>query len=149
MNGNGEKIRVQTFFGYTVPATALAAATDGTATLRIESATDFYWFQSTYQCEVTVPAAITESTRIIPLIDVQMNVSGADRNLFQEPAPIETVFGTGLNPYVLPAPMVLLANSEVRFEFTNRDPRALTIQLQLLGLKDFGELTRAAAGSEV
>lgn len=144
-----EKIRIQTFFGYTVPATTLAAGVDGAVTLRIESATDFIWFKSTYQCEVDPAAVLTESTRIIPLIDVQMNVSGADRNLFQEPTPIENIFGTGLTPFVLPAPMVLLANSEVRFEFTNRDTRDLRIQLQLLGLKDFGELEQPGPASQV
>lgn len=142
-------MRIQTFFGYSVPPLTLAAGVDGAVTLRIESATDFIWFKSTYQCEVDPPAVLTDSTRIIPLIDVQMNVSGADRNLFQEPTPIENVFGTGLTPFVLPAPMVLLANSEVRFEFTNRDTRALRIMLQLVGLKDFGELDTAPPQSQV
>lgn len=144
-----EKIRIQTFFGYTVEPVTLAAGVDGAVTLRIESATDFIWFKSTYQCEVDPAAVLTDSSRIIPLIDVQMNVSGADRNLFQEPTPIETVFGTGETPFVLPAPMILMANSEVRFEFTNRDTRDLRIMLQLLGLKDFGELERPAADSQV
>jgi len=142
-NANGE-VRLQTFFSYPVELD-LAAATDGSATLRIESATDFIWFKSAFQCEVTVPAAITDSTRIIPLTDVQIQVSGSDRNLFQAPQPIANVFGTGEIPFILPAPMVLVANSEVRFDFTNRDPRALTFKLALIGLKDFGVLQRSGA----
>jgi hypothetical protein len=144
-----DKIRITTFFGYTVPPITLAAGVDGSVSLRIDSATDFVWFKSTYQCEVSPAAALIDSTRIIPLIDVQMDVSGTDRNIFQAPTPIDTVFGTAETPFVLPAPMILFANTEVRFDFTNRDTRALLIKLQLIGLKDFGELEQAPPQSQV
>lgn len=143
-NGNANKVRVQTLFTYPVPAVVLAAAGSGSSTVRIESMTDFLWFKSSYQAEIDPAAALTDSTRIIPLVDVQIQASGSDRNLAQAPTPIPNWFGTGEIPFVLPAPMVLLAGSEVTFNFTSRDPRILRISLSLLGLKDFGELERAA-----
>jgi hypothetical protein len=143
-NGNTRTVRVQTLFSY--PTTVeLAAVGEESTVLRIESATDFLWFKSTYHTEIDPAAALTDQTRIIPLVDVQIQVSGADRNLFQAPTPIPNVFGTGQIPFVLPSPMVLLANSEVRFDFTSRDPRALRLTLNLIGLKDYGELRRPEA----
>lgn len=147
MNGNGNggnKVRVQTFFTYLVPPITLAAAGSGSSTLRIESATDFVWFKGAYQAEIVPAAVLTDSTRIIPLVDVQMQVSGSDRNLASAPTPVPNWFGTGEIPFVLPAPMILLANSEITFNFTSRDTRILRMALSLIGLKDFGELTRPA-----
>lgn len=143
---NGNKVRIQTYFAYPVDRVTVASGGVATAVLRIESATDFIWFKSTYMADPDPIVSLTEATQIIPAIDVQIQVSGADRNLFQQPIAIPNAFGSGRIPFVLPKPMVLLANSEVRFDFTSRDTVSdFTIQLALHGLKDFGELTRPPA----
>lgn len=149
MNGNnqgqapaGQAVRVQTFFSYPVPSVTLAAGGQDSSTVRIESATDFVWFKSVYFADVDgVTGDQIDADRIIPSIDVQIQVSGADRNLFNGFVPVPSVFGTGRIPFVLPAPMVLLANSEVRFDFQSREStRDLQLRLALIGLKDYGEL---------
>ena len=142
---NGQKVvRVQSYFTYPVDAIVLAAGAEGTSTLRIESATDFIWFKSSFWADDD-PQTVdqTAATQILPSVDVQINVSGADRNLYQQPLPIPAGFGSGQIPFVLPKPMILLANSEVRFDFVSRETtRDLRIVLALHGLKDFGEMSQ-------
>lgn len=152
MNGNGngngarrEKVRIQTFFIYPVPEVLVTPAQEASATVRIDSATDFIWFKTAFFARDDAGDAQTDATRVIPSVLCQIQVSGADRNLFQAPVPIPSFAGYGAIPFVLPAPMVLLANSEVRFDFVNNgDTRDLDIALALIGLKDFGELEAAA-----
>jgi hypothetical protein len=151
-NGNGDgrvlrpKVRIQTFFIYPVPEVFIGPASEASATVRIDSATDFLWFKTAFFARDDAGGAQTDATRIIPEVLCQIQVSGADRNLFQAPVPIASFAGDGRIPFILPAPMVLLANSEVRFDFTNNgDTRDLDIALALIGLKDFGELEAAGA----
>lgn len=146
-NGNHvaapRRVRVRSFFVYPVPVTAVAAAGGvGTATVRIESATDFHWIKAAWWADnTTAPVLQTEATRQLPAIDVQIQLSGSDRNLFNAPVPITSVFGTGELPFVLPFPMILIANSDVRFNFVNREPaNAFAVRCALIGWKDFGEL---------
>lgn len=137
-----ETVRVRSFFGYPVPLVTLAPGAQTSATVRIESASDFYWIKSAYWAEDNAGVGgQTDSTRIIPSIDVQIQSSGADRNLLNGYVPVPSIFGTGELPSVLPFPTELLANSEVRFDFRSREA-ALTIDLYcvLLGWKDYGEL---------
>lgn len=147
-NGNGRMVRVQSFFTYPVPVVTLAAGASGSSTLRIESATDFLWFKSTFMAEQWVDpesqGGQDASTYRMPSVDVQIQVSGSDRNLMNGAVAIPTLFGTGEVPFVLPAPMVLLANSEVRFDFKSRESTNVTrVALCLIGLKDYGELRAA------
>lgn len=141
----GDRVRVMQFFIYPVPVAVLTTGDTVTSIVRIESATDFIWFKTTYNTEDEPPVSLDASTRILPLVDVQVQVSGADRNLFNNPVPVENMAGTGELPFVLPAPMILLANSEVRFDFTSRDPDDINLRLALIGLKDYGEMQRAPA----
>lgn len=136
-----EKQRVLNFFSYPLPAVTLAAGAAGGETIRIESATDFLWFKSTFWADDDpVTLAQTAATRVLPSWDVQVQVSGTDRNLFQQALPLPALFGSGEIPFVLPAPLVLYANSEVRFDFTSRDTRDLRVVPILIGLKDYGDM---------
>lgn len=140
-----EQVRVRTYFTYPVPAVSLAAGASATSVVRIESATNFYWIKSTYHADDDAAVGNQEAaTRIIPSVDVQIQTSGADRNLFNAFVPIPSVFGTGEIPFVLPMPMLLQANSELRVDFLSREAtRTLNIALSLVGWKDYGTLDAA------
>lgn len=143
-----ETVRARNFFAYPVPAVTLAPGANATATVRIESSSDFYWIKGTYWAEDnTGVGGQTDSTRIIPSVDLQIQSSGADRNLFNGFVPVPSVFGTGQIPFVLPFPAEMLANSEVRFDFISREAaRTLDVYLVLHGWKDFGELELVDGG---
>ena len=138
--------RVQSFFTYPAPALTLAPGASGSSIITIESATDFLWFKSAFRADDT--AAVggqTDSTRIIPAWDVQIQVSGSDRNLLQAAGDMNSIFGSGNLPFVMPAPMVLLANSQVTITATSRESaNTLRVQWMLIGLKDYGVLQAAS-----
>lgn len=137
-----EQVRVRSFFAYPVPFVQLAPGDQLSSTVRIESASDFYWIKSTYWAEDNSAIGGQEqATRIIPSVDVQIQSSGADRNMFNGYVPVPSAFGTGELPFVLPFPAEMLANSEVRFDFRSREAsRTINLYCTLLGWKDYGEL---------
>lgn len=140
----GNIVRVQSYFVYPVSLLALAAGAQGSVNLAIDSATDFLWFKGAYFADVNGSAGgQTNANRIVPSVDLNIQVTGADRNLFNDNVPVPTVFGEQGVPAVLPAPMVFLANSNVKFTFTSRETsRVLDIYLALMGLKDYGTMSR-------
>lgn len=141
------QVRVQTLFTYPVKYLGLAPGDTQSATLPIDSATDFLWFKGSYFADVNGSAGgQTNASRIVPSVDVQIQVTGADRNLMNDYVPIPALFGEQGVPFVSPAPMVFLANSNVKFTFVSRETsRTLDIYLSLIGLKDYGVLQAAAA----
>lgn len=137
-----ETVRVRSWFVYPVPTVELPAGSSDSATVRIESASDFYWIKATMFAEDNsgIGGGLYDN-RVIPSVDVQIQSSGADRNMFNGYVPVPSVFGFGELPYVLPFPAELLANSEVRFDFRSREPaRQINLYLALHGWKDYGEL---------
>lgn len=139
----GNKIRVRSWFVYPVPFVTLAPAAGGSSAVQIDAATNFYWVKTTFWADNTAAAGgQTQATRIIPAIDVQITVTGADKNLFNARVPVGSIAGSGELPYVLPFPMLLAANSAITFDYLSRES-ALTIRLvmALHGWKDYGELT--------
>lgn len=138
-----DKVRIRSYFVYPIPAVInLTAGSSTTSTLRIESATNFYWIKSMFWAENN--AAVggqTQSTRVLPSVDVNIQTSGADRNLFNAFVPIASVFGTGEIPSVLPMPMMLPASSELRVDFRSRESAlAVDLYLAIAGWKDYGEM---------
>lgn len=144
-----ETVRVRSWFVYPVPSVEIAAGGQVSATVRIESASDFYWIKGTMWAEDNSGiGGGVYNNRVIPSVDVQIQSSGADRNMFNGYVPVPSVFGFGELPYVLPFPAELLANSEVRFDFRSREPaRQINLYLALHGWKDYGELSVPSGGN--
>jgi hypothetical protein len=137
------KIRVRSWFVYPVPAVTVAPAAQGNSTVQIDAATNFYWVKTSFWADNNAGAGgQTAATRIIPAIDVQITVTGADKNLFNARVPVGSIAGTGELPYVLPFPMLLAANSQINFEFLSREAaNTIRLVMALHGWKDYGELT--------
>lgn len=146
----GDIVRVQTYFVYPVSTLALAPGANASVNLPIDSATDFLWFKGTYFAQnSTSTGGQTNASRIVPSVKLNIQVTGADRNLFNDDIPIPAVFGEQGVPMVLPAPMVFLANSNVKFTFTSQESsRTLDVFLALMGLKDYGTMRRGAAAQQ-
>lgn len=142
-NGAPRKIRVRSFFVYTLDFLAVAPAATPTQTIRFDSSSDFLWIKAAYAADIAL-ASQTDSTRVLANnVAVQLQSGGSDKNLFQSLVPIQSVFGTGQMPFVLPFPQRFARTSELNVSLNNRDAAAtFNIRLAFIGWKDYGELTR-------
>jgi len=138
---NGE-IRVESNFVYVVTFLAVAPAATPTQVVNIDSSAEFFWIKGAYMCDVA-GAAQTDATRIVPNVDVQIQLGGADKFLVQGATPIPSVFGTGQEPFVWSFPQKLIRSSVVTFTLASREAAiTLNIRLALIGWKDYGKLQR-------
>lgn len=122
---------------YIASATALAPAGSVTDNVNIETDSNFIWQKISYFANLA-NAAQTESSRVIPLINVQFLDSGSGRNLQNNPLPIPAIAGNGQLPFIMPVPRILRANATLSVTFTNFDAAATyNITLVLSGYKNF------------
>lgn len=96
----------------------LAPAASSTIIIQIEAdaaflATKFVYFAS------IAGGAITESTRVIPLVTLQINDTGSSRNLFNKPIPLDCVGGNGQRPFMFPIKRLFNGNSTINLTFAN------------------------------
>lgn len=128
---------VEDFFVYTVSFLALANGATALGNIQIQADSDFKWIKSTYQADIAA-AAYTESSQPIPNATLQIVDSGSGRQLFFNATPIETVFGRGQLPFILPIPRVFRARSNIQLTVANFDAaETYNIRLALIGMKVF------------
>jgi hypothetical protein len=147
MSANGDavrqKLRVRSFFVYRANFLAVAPAASPSFVINFDSQSDFLWIKSSFQADIAA-AVQTDSTRQLAAnVDVQLQAGGSDKNLFQAPIPIPSVFGYGSLPFVLPFPHRFARQTELTVTLTNREAATTyNIRLAFIGWKDYGELTR-------
>ena len=106
------------FIVYSTTILTLAAAGLATSNIQIEADASFYCTKLTYFASIA-GAAITDSSRVIPLITLQMNDQGSGRNLFNQALALNCVAGDGSNPFILPLERPFKANSTIVLNFAN------------------------------
>lgn len=114
---NGRRY-IPDYFIYRTPPTSLAASASATAQISINAEGDFVLTKMSYAADVA-GAAQTDSSRVIPLVNVSLTDSGSGRNLQNFPVPISTMAGSEGLPFNLPVPRVFKANSNLSITFTN------------------------------
>ena len=131
---------IKDWYVYVAEALALAPAGNATAQVNIEADSDFYLIKLGFFADVAA-AAQTDSTRVLPLVTVQLTDTGSGRQLLNGNVPIPTLFGWGELPYILPIPRLFKANSLLRVDFTNFDAAVTyNVRLAFSGYKDFGQV---------
>lgn len=95
-----------------------STAPNGSSQIQVDAGYDFYWLATTYQADLA-GAVQTDSSRVIPLVLLLWNDSSASRNLMNNPVPLETIAGTGLEPYRLIRPRLYPANTVITFTWTS------------------------------
>ncbi len=104
---------------YTTNVQGLAStAPNGQSLIQIDSGVDFFWVASTYQADIAGTAQ-TESTMVIPLVNVLINDTGSRKNLMNIPMPISAIAGFGERPYRLIRPRLFRASSTINFTWTS------------------------------
>jgi len=133
----GRQVIARDFFVYQENFLALASGATATGSINIQADSDFLLEELTFFADIA-GAAQTSSSRVIPLVTVQISDTGSGRNLLESQVPIPSIFGTGERPFILPNPKLLAANSNLSLSVTNYDAAAeYNLRCSLIGTKIF------------
>lgn len=135
---NGRRYE-QDFYIYSTPIiTSLAAAASQTVIIPIEADSSFTIIKASYFADIA-GAAQTDSTRVIPLVSVQIQDSGSGRNLQNVAIPINCYGGSDGLPFVWPIPREFKPSSSISVTFTNFSAATTYANLRLTfsGIKKF------------
>ena len=132
---DGQPYRNRDFFIYEAQATTIAAGGVDTDTIQIQADAHFVWQKAVFEADLA-GVAQTESTRIIPNVNIQITDTGSNRQLFFNPVPIPNVFGMSGLPFILPNPRLFVKTSTIQIDFTSFEVAATpTIRLSFIGYK--------------
>lgn len=83
-----------------------------TLSFQIDAENDFLWQKACYVATIA-DAAVTFTTRVIPLVTVNIQTSPSQRPLMSLPQPVSSLFGIGEVPFILPQPRTFPARGLV------------------------------------
>lgn len=125
------------FYTYTFNFAALAPSASATITQNVQSDADFDWLKGLYQADIAA-AAVTDSSRVIPLVNVLILDTASGYQLSNAAIPIETTFGTGLTPFILPAAYRFKRAGTISITLSNYSAATTyNIRLCLSGVKSY------------
>lgn len=123
------------FYIYTSNIISIAAAASASDNINIEADSDFYLQKLSFFADVAA-AAQTDSSRVLPLVTIQITDTGSGRQLFSSETPIPAVFGYGSIPFILPNPRRFAANSVISIAYTNYEAvNTYQLYLAFIGMK--------------
>jgi len=109
---------LEDFYVYNAIFGSLAAAATGTDNVNIQADANFKIQKITCFSEIA-GGAQTDSSRVIPLITVQVTDTGSGRQLMDAEVPISNIAGTGEIPFILSQPKIIAARSVLEVNVTN------------------------------
>lgn len=120
LNNGGDGTPKSMPFWYVVPSVAsLANAATASGNIQFDADSQFIWTGTTYFVDLA-GAAITDSARPIPLINVSLTDTGSGRNFTSLNVPIDTIAAyKGSDVYELPMPKYFAPNATLRVAYTN------------------------------
>lgn len=128
---------VEDYFVYNVEFLDIAPAEVQQGNIQIQADSDFKWVAATFQADIAA-AAYNAGDRPIPLVNLQIVDTGSGRQLFFNALPIETIFGSGQLPFILPIPRIFRARSSIALTMSNFDAaETYNVRLALIGTKIF------------
>jgi hypothetical protein len=134
------KKTMQSFFGYPISTSGLAASGSATIPFSIQSDSHFRLQKLTYFADIS-QAAQTASSRVVPLVTIQITDSSSGHDLFSSPIPIPALFGNGELPFILPTPKMLLSRSTITVALANYSSGSTyDIYLGFLGAKIYSNV---------
>jgi hypothetical protein len=123
---------------YTHDQVTVNFGNSGEAGILIDKGSDFEIFSIGYFADIA-GAAQTAATRVVPLVRVNFNDSGAQKNWMLKPVPLTLAAGTGELPMILLQRRIVLGNSTLTVSFTNDSADSnYRLQVVLAGRKLYG-----------
>jgi len=123
---------------YTFPVNFANLAAAGTAqgSFFVDAAAPFMLVQMNYVATPYPVTVMTQATRLIPNINVQITEQSSNRNWQSAAVPVSSIFGTGENPWFLPQPRLIPANTTVSMSIANFDTaQAYNLYLSFIGFR--------------
>lgn len=119
---NGQKC-VPDFFAYnidfnTAAGSNIAAGAVANGSFTVQAGQYFLWQQATYWAD-TAQATQTDSTRLLALCTVALTDTNSGKNLTNTAVMIPSLFGTAMEPFVLPNPRLCMPQSVIGAQVTN------------------------------
>lgn len=125
------------FFIYGTASVAVAAAGTGNDTIQVQADAAFELQKLAFFADIA-GAVQTDSSRVLPLVTVQITDQGSGRQLFSTPQAIPAMMGDGQFPFILPVTKIFSANSAITLNFANFSAAtAYNIRVALIGSKIF------------
>ena len=134
---DGRKIIAKQTFFYSTPLIAsLAAGANSIQQVNIQADGDFIIMKTMYFCEYTGAGDVTDATRPMPPITVDVTDNGSGTRLTREPLFIGSFAGYGALPMIWNAPRLVRANSSIEVVFNNLGATAVeNVQLTFAGVR--------------
>lgn len=125
------------FFIYGSAAVSVAAAATGNDTIQVQADAAFELQKLAFFADIA-GAVQTESTRVLPLMTIQITDQGSGRQLFSTPQAIPAMMGDGRFPFILPVTKIFSANSAITLNFVNFSvATTYSLRVSLIGSKIF------------
>lgn len=125
------------FFVYTIFFDDLAANAAANGAIQIQSDSDFELQKLTMFADIA-GAVQTASSRVLPLVTLQITDTGTGRQLFNAPVAVPALFGDGQIPFILPTTKLFSRNASVTFAVSNFSAATTyDLRLFLIGSKVF------------
>lgn len=124
------------FFYVTSPTSISSVLTPVQSLIQLDADSQFAWIATSYQANIA-NAALTESTNVLPLVNVLITDGGSGKNLSNAALPLTAIAGDGKRPYRLLGPRVFQPSATINFNWTNNVAAgtAYNITLVLHGIK--------------
>ena len=116
---------------YHALVSSIASGASASTSFNIRAHADFEIHKISYMTDIA-GAVQTESSRVLPLVTVQITDTGAGKEFFDDPVPIPAICGTGPWPHYLPGPRRVAAKSTLQFTFYNYSAATTYANLYLL-----------------
>lgn len=136
MGQGANGVMFEDFYVYQATFLPLAANGTGTDNINIQADSDFVIQKMTYAANIA-NAIQTDSSRVLPLVTVQITDSGSGRDMFAESVPITAVMGDGNLPFILPKPKLYASRSSIIINVSNLTASAYNLYINLIGYKVF------------
>lgn len=123
---------------YTFPVNFANLAAAGTAngSFFVDAAAPFMLVEMNYFATPYAVTVMTNATRLIPAINIQITEQSSNRNWQSAAVAVPTIFGSGENPWFLPQPRLIPANTTVSMTVANFDSaQAYNLYLSFIGFR--------------
>lgn len=125
-------------FTYGINFLNLSNGATAIGNIQIDADSDFEWVKAS--CKPLTHGSDTELSLNALLATIQIQDSGAGRLLMNIPIQINTIFGSGQLPFILPVSRIFKARSNIQFTVVNTSAGVTyDIYLSLCGRKMFAQ----------
>ena len=136
MGQGGGGAMFEDFYVYQASFLPLTASGTGTDNINIQADSDFVVQKMTYVATIS-NAIQTDSSRVLPLVTIQVTDSGSGRDMFAEAVPVTAIMGDGNLPFILPKPKLYASRSSIIVNVSNLTSTAYNLYIAFIGYKVF------------